>query len=130
MDGFLIRRKFYCKELGVLEIGGDNARSHFFDLEINWDDLSEKDKKTCAYTMKYIHKLPFEVPEGVRAYKQSQLEDIIVKFYNEVKQSKNSTIAYKGGHFEKDLLKKLRIPHINLEIFGCPKANQLFEKLI
>ena len=130
MDGFPIGKKFYCKELGVLKIGDDNARSYFFDLGINWNDLSEKHKKTCAYIIKYIHKLPFGVPEGVRAYKQSQLEEIVVKFYHEAKQSENSIIAYKGGHFEKDLLIKLSIPYVNLEIFGCPKVNQLFDKLI
>ena len=45
MDGFPVEKKFYCKELGILKIGDDNARSYFFDLEINWNDLSEKHNK-------------------------------------------------------------------------------------
>ena len=34
-------------------------------------------------------------------------------------------VAFKGGHVEKDVLKKLGIPYVNIELFGCPK----FEKL-
>ena len=130
MDGFSLGKNFYCKELGVLKVDDDNAYSYFFDLGIRWNDLTVKYKKTCIYVIKNIHKLPFEVPEGVKAYKHSELEGIIIKFYKETKRSTNSTIAYKGGHFEKDLLVKLGIPNVNLEKYGCPKANQLFDKLI
>ena len=42
----------------------------------------------------------------------------------------NSTIAYKGGHYEKDLLNSLSIPAVNLESFGCPKAEKLFDQII
>jgi hypothetical protein len=42
----------------------------------------------------------------------------------------NSTIAYKGGHYEKDLLNSLSIPAVNLESFGCPKAKKLFDQII
>ena len=29
-------------------------------------------------------------------------------------------MAYKGGHLERDLLKELNIPTVNLEDLGCP----------
>ena len=38
-------------------------------------------------------------------------------------------IAYKGGHFEKDLLAKLGVPSFNLEHLGCPKAGDLMSDL-
>ena len=41
----------------------------------------------------------------------------------------NTTIAYKGGHFERDLLGQLGIPSVNLECFGYPKAEKLFSNL-
>ena len=31
------------------------------------------------------------------------------------------TVAYKGGHVEKDILEQMRIPSVNLETWGCPK---------
>ena len=30
MDGFMIERKFYCKELGVLKVGEEEASSFIF----------------------------------------------------------------------------------------------------
>ena len=40
-----------------------------------------------------------------------------------------SVLAYKGGHYERDLLNRLNIPSVNLEIYGCPKAERLFDEL-
>ena len=85
MDGFLIRKKFYCKELGILKAGNDNAESYFFDLGIQWNELTEQEKKTCNYVMNYIHKLPFGTPKGTESYKQSQLEEIVTVKLNEMK---------------------------------------------
>ena len=34
-------------------------------------------------------------------------------------------VAYKGGHLERDLLKELNIPAVNLEDLGCPKFELL-----
>ena len=36
-----------------------------------------------------------------------------------------TTVAYKGGHYEKDLLKKLDISSVNLEELGCPKVDEI-----
>ena len=36
--------------------------------------------------------------------------------------SRQTVVAYKGGHVEKDLLNKLNIPCLNLETWGCPKC--------
>ncbi len=41
-----------------------------------------------------------------------------------------SSIAYKGGCIERDLLNKLNIPSINLQSYGCPKAEKLMDNLI
>ena len=34
-------------------------------------------------------------------------------------------IGYKGGHVERGFLKKLAIPSVDLEEFGCPKFEHL-----
>ena len=77
-----------------------------------------------------IHKLPFGVPRGVSATELSALESTVRSFYDEVKRHVRSVLAYKGGHIEWDLLKKLDIPCVNLERFGCPKAEELMKHLI
>ena len=130
MDGFIVIGKFYCKELGLLKIGEAAARSILFDTGLRWFDLSEKDKRTCKYVMKYIHKLPFGMPRGVKSVGISALEGIVADFYQIVKQNGNSVLGYKGGHYEQDLLASLGIPSINLENFGCPKAGELICDLV
>ena len=83
-----------------------------------------------AAVMRNIHKLPFGVPCGVKACKITELGGIVCDFYSEIKQSERSKLAYKGGHYEKGLLAKLNIPSINLENFGCPKAEVLINELV
>ena len=130
MDGFMVNGKFYCKELGLFKIGEAMARPIFFYTGLRWLDLSEKDKRTCKHVMKYIHRLPFGTPRGVKAVGILALEGIIMDFYQMVKQNGNSVLGYKGGHYEKDLLASLAIPSINLENFGCPKAGELICDLV
>ena len=40
MDGFVIERKFYCKELGIIKRGEDAAKR--LDIGLRWADLSAK----------------------------------------------------------------------------------------
>ena len=130
MDGFMVNGKFYCKELGLFKIGEVMARSVLFDTGLRWSDLSQKDKRTCMYVTKHIHKLPFGIPRDAKSARISALEEIVTDFYQTVKQNRTSVLAYKGGHYEKDLLASLTIPGVNLENFGCPKAGELMRDLV
>ena len=130
MDGYQIQNKFLSKEMGLLKVGDTEAKSFFFDINLRWGDLTHKDRKTCSYVQNRIHKLPLGVPRGIKAFQISELEAIVENFYIETRKNPDSTIAYKGGHYEKDLLAKLNIPSVNLEYFGCPKAGELFDQLI
>ena len=84
-----------------MKVGEVAARSYLFDLGIQWCDLSLRDKRACKYTMQHIHKLPFDVPPNLKAYKLYALEGIVMTFHRKVKQSEDLVIAYKGGHFER-----------------------------
>ena len=128
MDGFTLKRKFYCRELGMIEVGKDVGESHLFDIGICWHELTSKEQKSCMFLTRNIHKLPFAASR--RSIPLANLNTIVEHFYNTIKRNEESTIGYKGGHFERDLLEQINIPAINLENFGCPKAEFLFEKLI
>ena len=126
MDGSKINKKFYCKELGTLRMDKEVVVSWHFDIGIEWADLTYKDQKACMYLTKYIHKLPFHTT-WCESLPLSHLDDIVKDFYDDIGQR---MIAYKGGNIERDLLKKLNIPGINLEDYGWPKAESLFNKLV
>ena len=81
MDGFVINKRFYCKELGLVKVGDVAAQSYFFDIGFEWSELSSKDKKTCDYVTRFIHKLPLGVPRGVKAIPLFALEEIVADFY-------------------------------------------------
>ena len=130
MDGFTVGKKFYCKELGTLKIGDDVGCSYLFDLGIKWQSLTTKEQKHCRFLTRNIHKLPFGVSRGLNTIPLAALKGVVKGFYGDVKQDDWSTIAYKGGFFERDLLNLLQIPSINLEFYGCPKASFLFDNLV
>ena len=67
---------------------------------------------------------------GTKAFQISDLQAIVDNFYREIQIDSNSTIAFKGGHYERDLLASIRIPAVNLECFNCPKAEKIFDQLI
>ena len=123
MDGFTVNKTFYCKELGMLKMNEESAVSYHFTIPFKWGDLCSKDRKSCAYVIKHIHKLPFHTRESLPL---TCLHDIVNDFYRGIGEK---AIAYKGGCLERNLLKELDIPAVNLEIFGCPKADYLFGKL-
>ena len=50
------------------------------------------------------------MPRVIKAFQISELEAIVENFYIETCKNPDSTFAYKGGHYEKDLLAKLNIP--------------------
>ena len=56
MDGFVINKTFYCKELGVLKVGKDEGDSYLFDIGIRWHDLTSKQQKHCMFLSRNIHK--------------------------------------------------------------------------
>jgi hypothetical protein len=128
MDGFSVNGKFLCKELGFLKVGDATAQSFFFEIGLRWRDLTPKDLRTCKYVQTHIHKLPFDVPTGIDAIPLSALKETVRKLYDNTR--KNSLIAYKGGNYEKNLLADLNIPSVNLECFGCPQAQKLFDQMI
>ena len=127
MDGFTVNKKFLCRELGVISTTEETATSYHFDIGIDWSDLSPKDKKTCAYVRRHIIKLPLTARRG--SLPLSNLKAIVNDFYDSVKKTEKSVLAYKGGCVEKNMLNELKIPAVNLESFACPKAERLFGKL-
>ena len=52
MDGFVLDKTFYCKELGVLKLGEDEGRSFFFDIGVHWHHSNSQAAKTLHVSHK------------------------------------------------------------------------------
>ena len=50
MDGFVINKTFYCKELGALKAGKDEGDSYLFDIGTRWHDLTRKQQKIVCFS--------------------------------------------------------------------------------
>ena len=104
----------------------DGQRGHtMVRSACRFNDLSEKDKKTVSYTTNVLIGLPFEATAEESAIKQNEIEQYIQDVYDQVKEGERQLVALKGGHREKDVLKKIGIPYVNIELFGCPKLEKL-----
>ena len=119
LEGFNLSSGFIVRELGWCTIQGENDSQHFYS-RVRYRDLNFKDRRTVQFVYKHIHGLRFEASFKEVALPQRDLEAVIRALY------RGGLVAYKGGHLEKDLLDKMGLPSINLEEFGCPKADSLY----
>lgn len=122
IDGFrLSSGQFLVRELGWCTIKGENDSQHFYS-PLRYRDLSYKDRRTVNYVYRQVHGLRFEAPYKEAALPQRDVEGVIRTLYKE------GLIAFKGGQIEKEILDKMGLPCVDLEKYGCPKADVLWSK--
>jgi hypothetical protein len=127
LDGFCIQKTFFCRELGVITHGDTYGTSFHFNTPLQFAKLSEKDKIQVKYVQECIHGLSLG---DNKALDQHMVNVIVKRFYEAYRIDTNSVIAYKGGSFERTLLEKLGIPSFNLELLGCPKAENIYHEMV
>ena len=111
-------------EMGWCTSDGD-ARSLHFRPPFRYAKLSAQDKGTTKHVYRHVHVLPFNAqPEELAV--SGRIIPAVVRFLYLISRTLDRPfVACKGGNLEKNLLQKLNIPAINLEWFGCPRADQL-----
>ena len=119
IDGFRISTGLIVRELGWCTLEGANDSQHFYS-PIKYSQLSYKDRRTVNHVYRHVHGLRFEAAYKEAALPQRAVEGVIRVLYH------GGLTAYKGGHLEKDVLDKIGLPSVDLEEFGCPKADSLW----
>jgi len=128
MDGFEIPtrsggREFLCKELGVTYLYKDVTVRYTFQVG-NFYELLPKARPTVAWVMRHIHGMKFEDREGDMP--QSALLPLLLAIQADcILEANKFYIAYKGGRYERDMLREVNIPYYDLETIGCPRYDQL-----
>lgn len=125
-DGYWIKKSFIVREMGWCDRQG-NASSLHFKPSFQYNQLPARDKRQVDYVYKHIHALPFNAHPSELAVPARVVPLVVRALYLLLRRPHQNVVAYKGGNLERDLLKKLNVPSINLELYGCPKANQLPE---
>ena len=95
-------------------------------MPMKYMDLVPTQQRQVAFVTRRIHGLPFTPTHFEDAQPQKQLAQDVTDLYQMYITADKPTIAYKGGHIEKDLLNELELgPFVDLEDFGCPKVVDL-----
>ena len=125
------KAQFLCREASIIILGhrGTISKSVFFSIPKQ--HYPTNDFRTIRYATLRLHGLDIQPTNTERPlYEQSALGRVMLDWYHLVQQVTHlptPTIAYKGGIVERDLLNSLNIPSVNLEDWGCPKADRLVQ---
>lgn len=128
VDGFPVpdnvhTNKFLCKELGVTYLYKPVSERYTFKVG-KFYELPAKVRITASWVMRNIHGMRFE--DTSSDLPQSSLMSILSAIQATcIVESNKPYIAYKGGHYERNLLRAMCIPHYNLENMGCPRYDEL-----
>ena len=124
MEGFFLP-KFHVRELGYATYLGGAGSKHYW-MPMKYTDLVPAQQRQANFVTRRIHGLPFTPTHFEDAQPQEQLVQDVTDLYQMYMTADKPTIAYKGGHIEKDLLSELELgPFVDLEDFGCPKVVDL-----
>ena len=104
LDGFYVHETFVVRELGWSN--GLRSGCNHYDRDINWVDLTTKDQRTVRYVQRYVTGLPIHPSAKERRYgpfhTQSDVMNDILHVWDQFKTPTCCTVAFKGGHVEKD----------------------------
>ena len=112
----------------LIKLGTKNMDVTLFFISVPYKNLSDKDKRTVNFVRRKIHGLTYQPLKAEHFQKPKVLGELIWDIYSMYKSCSNgerTVVGYKGGHVEKDLLTKLKIPCLNLKTLGCPKFDKL-----
>jgi hypothetical protein len=127
-EGFHTCRGFHIKECGYIELDEGIPHSFFVHLPLTFEQLNLKERRTAAFVTNRIHGLLYENHPGDWDFNEMMifLEE---KYKAQHAKNENAVVAYKGGQIELDILRKLKIPSINLECLGLTcKYEQLLNE--
>ena len=124
MDGFMIDGRFHCRELGWANRKNECGNVKF-TMPCRFRDLKNDDKKRAKYVTKRVIGLSFDDGPKESPFGLGCLSGMVQTIYLQSMSKEWDCVAYKGGHFERDLLQSLGIPVINLEDYGCQRYKEL-----
>ena len=126
-DGFNVRGEFLVREFGYISMKPTwrKGKSKRYDLRPYSYLITKKDSRCIHYVVNNIFGMPFRPFLGEYVHKLENLDYHVVDFYESCRSSYRNILGYKGGQIEKEWLDGLGIPSVNLEIYGCPKFNDL-----
>ncbi|XP_066585499.1 uncharacterized protein [Prorops nasuta] len=123
VDGFIVNKKIVYKQVAIKNIYSNLTHYGAFKVNGSMNTLSIADRKTASFVFNNVHGIVYG-NTGNERYSQNEIYDFLKIIERDNVQP---VVAYKGGHFERDLLNIMNINNVNLENFNCPKFDFLNE---
>ena len=121
-EAYTWQKKTFLREISVWE-KWDNSIKTYHVYTPNPMLFDEHDRGVC-YQIRRIHGLPIvrrRVDENFYLY-----DEVMQRLCGMFKNA--DLIGYKGGTIERNMLNKMCVNSINLEVLGCPKYSLLLSK--
>ncbi|KAL9979127.1 hypothetical protein ACROYT_G016741 [Oculina patagonica] len=110
--------------------GRDFKNYQFNTRLLHWSDEDFSSRKTMSAVKNNVHRLTYQPRKEEKAYKYYSVEELMRDLYEETNTPQRIEVTYKGGHVQRDLLNKLNIPSVNLELYGWSKYDVLKELVV
>ena len=124
LEGFEVQGQFLVRELGWCDWTGQHwGHSHYYPTRPYPE--AWKDKHLIRFVRRHIHGLPYTPTHQEQVRPAADLEHDVKDLVQKFQQPDKTVVAYKGGHYEKELLQHWGIPYFNLEKAQCPKFNAM-----
>ncbi|CAB3978032.1 Hypothetical predicted protein [Paramuricea clavata] len=121
-EAYTWRKKHFLREVSVLCRNTNIITT--YQIYIPNVKLFDENDRAILYQIRVIHGLPIQRHRiDANFYHYQEIQDMLCKIFE-----KADLVAYKGGNIERDLLNRLNIPCINMEILGCPKYECLLTR--
>ena len=124
LEGFEVQGQFLVRELGWCDWTGQHWRTtHYYPTQPYPE--AWKDRRLVRFVRRHIHGLPYTPNYREQARPAAALEQDVRELVHTFQRPNKTVVAYKGGHYEKELLQRWGIPYFNLEQARCPKFDTI-----
>ena len=124
LEGFKVQGQFLVRELGWCDWTGQHwGTTHYYPTRPYPE--AWKDQRLIRFVRRHVHGLPYTPAHREQARPAAHLEQDVKDLVHKFQQPDKMVVAYKGGHYEKELLQRWGIPHFNLEQAQCPKFDTM-----
>ena len=103
LEGFELQGQFLVRELGWCDWTGQHwGTTHYYPTQPYPE--AWKDKRLIRFVRRHIHGLPYTPAHREQARPAAHLEQDVKELVHKFQQPDKTVVAYKGGHYEKELL--------------------------
>lgn len=125
LDGYQFNKRFQIRELGWYDTNRHTHGSYHFDLSLSAPPIGHPDWEQITFATQNIHSLSLTPHPDELLQPPESVHHVVKYLYKRSKTEAKRTVAYKGGHIERDLLRDVQLPSVNLEDYGCKPYKEI-----